>query len=201
MRFYILCATLAMASTLPAQVASSSQLATPVYTAPTANDRLKWFAYNTAGPPSLAGGVVSAAWGTLFNSPKEYGPHWEGFGKRYGMRLTGVSTGNAIEAGLGAVWGEDPRYLRATGQPFKARIAYVFKMSVMTHNRDGGIMPAYARYTAIAGNNFLSNTWRAPSEATAGRAALRTGLGFLSRIAGNAFFEFWPDAKSRLFKR
>lgn len=201
MRFYILCATVLMACPAPAQVAPATPIATPVYSPPTAKDRLNWFAYNTAGPASLAGGTVSAAWGTLFNSPREYGPHWEGFGKRYGMRLTGVSTGNAIEAGLGAVWGEDPRYLRAAGQPFKARIVNVFKMSVMTHKRDGGIMPAYARYAAIAGNNFLSNAWRAPSEATTGRAALRTGLGFLSRITGNAFYEFWPDAKSRLFKK
>jgi len=33
------------------------------------------------------------------------------------MRLTGVSTGKAIEAGLGSLWGEDPRYFRAAGQP------------------------------------------------------------------------------------
>lgn len=200
-RFYTLpIALLAMAYPASAQTSSMNAMATPNYAPPTAGDRLKWVANNTAGPASLSGGVVSAAWGTLFNSPKEYGPHWDGFAKRYGIRLTGVSTGNAIEAGLGAIWGEDPRYLRAAGQPFKARIANVFRMSVLTHSRDGGRMPAYARYTAIAGNNFLSNTWRAPSEATVGHAAMRTALGFLSRITGNAFYEFWPDAKYRIFK-
>jgi hypothetical protein len=58
----------------------------------------------------LGAGVISAAWGTAFNNPEEYGPQWRGFAKRYGMRLTGIATSNAIEAGLGSVWGEDPRY-------------------------------------------------------------------------------------------
>ena len=70
-----------------------------------AEGRMKWFVRSSVGPASLAGGVISAGWGTMLNSPREYGPHWDGFGKRYGMRLTGVVTGNAMEASLGAVWG------------------------------------------------------------------------------------------------
>ena len=62
-------------------------------------------------------------------------------------------------------------------------------------------MPAYARYVAIPGNNFLSNTWREPSEATNSSAAYRTGLGFLGRMAGNAFMEFWPDVKRKVLRR
>src|SRR5438128_12657658 len=77
----------------------------PHYQAITGKERLNWFVFGTVGPQSLAGGVISSAWGTLFNKPTEYGPHWEGFGKRYAMRLSGVSTGNAIEAGFGALWG------------------------------------------------------------------------------------------------
>src|ERR1700738_658475 len=68
--------------------------------------RLKWFALSTVGPQSLAGGAISAGWGTLFNAPREYGTHWDGFGKRFGMRLTGLSVSNAAEAGLGSIWGE-----------------------------------------------------------------------------------------------
>jgi hypothetical protein len=46
--------------------------------------------------------------GTLYNSPHEYGAHWTGFGECYGMRLTGISVSNGMEASLGAAWGEDP---------------------------------------------------------------------------------------------
>src|SRR5713226_1690421 len=68
----------------------------------TDSQRMKWFLQSTIGPQSLAAGIFSAGFGTALNAPKEYGGTWEGFGKRYGMRLTGVSTGNAIEAGFGA---------------------------------------------------------------------------------------------------
>ncbi len=167
----------------------------------TGEGRVKWVVFSTVGPPSLVGGVISAGFGTLYNRPSEYGPHWEGFGKRYGIRLSGVSVSNTMEAGLGALWGEDPRYFRAAGQPFKTRLSHVVKMTFLAHNREGRTMPAYARYVAIPGNNFLSNTWRADSEADAGHASLRTLLGFLGRMSGNAFDEFWPDVKGRVFRR
>ncbi len=163
----------------------------------TGQERLKWFINSTGGPASLAGGVFSAGWGTLFNTPHEYGTHWDGFGKRFGMRLTGLSVSNATEAGLGAVWGEDPRYVPTEGQPFWNRVGHVVKMTFMAQYRDGRDRPAYARYIAISGNNFLSNTWRAQSEASLGHAGMRIGLGFLGRMSGNAFEEFWPSVIQR----
>jgi hypothetical protein len=167
----------------------------------TAKQRLQWFATSTVGPESLAAGVFSAAISTATNSPEEYGPHWEGFGKRYGMRLTGVSTGNAMEAGLGALWGEDPRYFSSADRQFKGRVANIVKMTFAARRRDGRIAPAYARLIATPGNNFLSNTWRADSEATTGDAALRTMWGFLGRMGSNAFAEFWPDVKQHVLHK
>ena len=112
---------------------------------------------STVGPQSLLGGVVSAGWGTLFDRPSEYGTHWHGFGKRYGMRLTGVSVSNAMEASISAIWGEDPRYQRSQSESFKGRVGHVVKMTLLAENRHGQMMPAYARYIAISGNNFISN--------------------------------------------
>jgi hypothetical protein len=157
------------------------------------SERLKWFAVSSAGPASLAGGVIGSAWGTMLNTPREYGPHWEGFGDRYGMRLTGVVTGNAMEAGLGALWGEDPRYVRATGQGFGGRVKQIVRMTFVAGNR-----PAYARYIATAGNNFLSNTWREKSEADTEHAVQRIAWGFLGRMASNAFAEFWPSVRKAI---
>jgi hypothetical protein len=174
----------------------------PAYHRISAEQRLNWFVENTAGPISLlAVGPVSAAWGTAYNSPKEYGTHWDGYAKRYGMRLTGVSVGNAMEAGLGAIWGEDPRYFRSHDKGFKKRTFYVIKASFMAPGPDGNFRPAYARYAGNFGNNFLSNTWRVPSDSTASRASLRCLYGTLGELGGNAFTEFWPDIKAKVFRR
>jgi len=162
--------------------------------------RLQWFLGSTVGPETLTVGLFSAGFGTARDKPKEYGSSWPGFGKRYGMRLTGVSTGNAMEAGLGALWGEDPRYFRTYRQPLKGRLLSVLIMTFLAHNRNGQLMPAYARYISTPGNNFLSNTWRANSEADTQSALLRTVWGFAGLIGKNAFMEFWPDLQHRFSK-
>lgn len=167
----------------------------------TASERMRWFAVSSFGPASLMGGVISSGFGTIRNQPREYGAHWEGFADRYGMRMTGVLTGNAMEAGLGALWGEDPRYPRDAGQPFGSRIAHVVKWTFLARDRNGNAMPAYARFAATAGNNFLSNAWREPSVADTSHALERTLLGFVARMSGNAFKEFWPDVSGRAFHR
>src|SRR6185437_1982176 len=166
----------------------------------TGTQRIAWFMGSTGGPVSLASGAFSAGFGTGLDDPHEYRGTWAGFGKRYAMRFTGISTGNAMEAGLGAIWGEDPRYFRAPGAAFGSRVWRVIRMTFIAPRRDGSFAPAYARYAAISSNNFLSNTWRMPSESGPGHAGIRILEGFGCRMAGNAFREFWPDLKSRVFR-
>ena len=114
------------------------------------------------------------------------------------MRLTGVAASNATEIGLGSVWGEDPRYPAAGSGNVWSRVRHAAKFTVVAKRSDGSTIPAYARYTAVTGSNFISNTWRADSEGTRGAALQRTGLGFAGRFASNLFDEFWPDVAKRL---
>ncbi|MBS1806000.1 MAG: hypothetical protein JST28_21875 [Acidobacteria bacterium] len=164
----------------------------------TSEERFKWFAHSTVGTTSLVGGIFSSALGTALDSPSEYGPHWDGFGKRYGMRLTGISTGNAIEAGLGAAWGEDPRYFPVVERPFKSRVKNIVDLTFRAYRSDGERHLAYARYAATFGNNAISNSWRAPSESDWQHALLRTAEGFGGRALSNTFSEFFPQAIRKL---
>jgi hypothetical protein len=182
-------------------LAQSKPSIVPDYKSVTGEQRLSWFVVSTVGPRSFVlSGPISAAWGTALNRPPEYGPHWEGLGKRYGIRLTGVSTGNAIEASLGALWGEDPRYFRSPDHGFGLRVKYVIRSTFTAPGRDGRWRPAYARHAGNIGNNFLSNTWRVKSESGPDDAALRCVWGITGRMASNAFSEFWPDVKRLVFK-
>jgi hypothetical protein len=166
-----------------------------------AKERIRWAAMETFGPESLFAGTLTAGIGTGRDNPMEYGPHWDGFAKRYGMRLTGVAASKTIEAGLGAIWGEDPRYVRNQNLPLKKRIGNVFLLSFAARDRHGKLMPAYARYIAIPGNNFLSNTWRVKSEANTSSALTRTAYGVLAEVSSNAWSEFWPDVRRIVFRR
>jgi hypothetical protein len=213
--FFLLAALAARAQTAPPTQTDETRQSNPpsIFTPLTARAqdatyapitprlRLRWFITNTMGPSHLAGGLFTSAFGTAVDRPKEYGPHWGGFGDRYGMRLTGIVTGNAIETGAGFLLHEDPRYFRVPGRPFKSRMGNVIRLTFATRHDDGSYGPAYARYIAVPGNNFLSNTWRVPSEANTHDAIIRTGEGFAGRMAANTFEEFWPDVKSHLFHK
>lgn len=67
----------------------------------------------------------------------------------------------------------------------------MFAMTFLVRDRDGNLMPAYARFIAIPGSNALSSTRRSESEHSASNVAARIALGALGRVGSNAFTEFW----------
>jgi hypothetical protein len=158
----------------------------------TGADRVHWLVHQNLGPTALAENVLIGAEATLSNSPKEYGAHWDGFAKRVGITAANYGVKSTMEAGLGGMWGEDPRYIRTEGVRVSGRFGHIIKMTFFARNRAGNEVPAYARFLAIPGSNFLANTWMPDSQASLGDAVARTALGFLSRMGGNAFKEFRP---------
>lgn len=167
----------------------------------TPEQRLKWFANAAVGPSNTLGSLIAASVDTWRNSPSEYGPHWAGYGKRFGLRSSGRAMESGLEAGLGAIWGEDPRYFRVPEKPFMGRVSNVIRMTVITHDSSGHGMPAYARFVAAPAVGFLSNAWVPDSQHSTGDAFNRIGGIFANQLVGNAFSEFWPDVRRRVFRR
>jgi hypothetical protein len=182
-----------------ASAGPSSQTAPSDSDAPiTGLGRLDWTFKSTLGPASLLTGLMSAAWGTGFDHPKEYGVNFGGYWKRYGLRLSGVATSNFAEATLGTIWREDPRYHRdPVEESFGKRFSRTLKMTFMS-DRNGRMFPAYARYIAIAGTNVLSDSWRPNSDRGPDNTLTRIGLGFGGRLLGNMWEEFWPDVRPHM---
>lgn len=187
----------------PQSTSASPSLWTPLkpqsqfqpYDPITSSERLRWLFASTLGPQHLLAGAIVAGFGTAINRPYEYGPHWRSWADRYNVRLSGVASSNAMEDGVGYMLREDPRYFSARGLPFAARLRNVLRLTFLARREDGSYGPAYARYAAISGNNFLSNAWRVHSEANTQSALIRIGEGFASQMAANAFEEFWPSVK------
>ncbi len=175
--------------------ASSNDVSAPI----TGSDRVKWALNSTVGPGSLFVGAVEAGWGNLRNRPPEYGQGMEGFGKRFGLRLSSVGTSNLMEASLGAIWGEDPRYHVSHDHTTRGHFNHAFKMTFMAERADGSVEPAYARYIAYAGSNAISDAWRPDSERTMSNTMSRIGERFAGTLLGNLFKEFWPDQKRHTF--
>lgn len=191
------------------QPSPDPSLLTPLRTPPedapydpiTPRQRVRWVVTVSIGPAHLVGGLFSAGLGTALDRPPEDGPHWGGFGDRYGMRFTSLVPGNIFEAGLGSIRGEDPRYFRIPDEHFGARMKNVIKQTLEARRADGTFAPAYARFIAIPASNFLSNAWRPKGEANDRDAAFRSLEGLAGRMAANAFEEIWPDVRAHVFHR
>jgi len=155
----------------------------------------------TVGPRSLiVVGPLSAAWSTALNSPEEWGQSWSGFGKRYLQREADVAISNTIEAGLGAIWGEDPRFVPSNRRGIWPRARFAMKTVVLAPRRDGRLAPAWGRYGGTVFNNLIENTWLPPSVTTPGQTALAMAAGLAGRLGGNLWDEFWPDVWRRIRK-
>jgi hypothetical protein len=172
------------------------------YTAITGRERIEWIVVGTIGVRSLTlVGPLAAAWQTAFNTPDEWGQSWEGFGKRYLAREADVAISNTLEAGVGALWGEDPRYIPSGRKGIWPRARYAMKVVFLAQRRDGHLAPAWGRYVGNTLNNIIENSYLPPSITTPGQTVLRSANGFLGRLGGNLWDEFWPDARRLIFQR
>ncbi len=187
------------ASPQGANVDESAQ--SEAYVPPTARDRLKWTVDGTVGSASIATGVFIASWNTAWNLPSEWDRSWSGFAKRLGSREAQSAISNSLEAGLGAAWGEDPRYFRSGRGGVWARTGYAAKGVFVARGRSGQLRPAWARYVGAIGSDAVASTWLPQSERSALDGVRRIANGFLGRFVGNLWMEFWPDVRRRLAKR
>ena len=172
----------------PAQTTVATIVEPPI----TTSERFHWLLSENLSPVSLLENMAIGGEETLTGYSKEYGTHWAGYGKRVGMVTANYGVNTVMEAGLGSIWGEDPRYERMQGESIRKRLGNVVRMTFLARNREGNLKPAYARFIAIPASSFLENTWMPDSEATVGDAGIRAGLGFLSRMGENVWKEFRP---------
>ena len=97
-------------------------------------ESLRWFLTSTIGPAHMAGVAFVSGAGTAVNRPGEYGTHWEGWANRFGMGMAGSATSNAMEASIGLLLHEDPRYFRVPQQAFSARVGNVARLTFLARN-------------------------------------------------------------------
>ena len=194
--------------TLVAHAASAQQPAAPpevsaeTYVPVTPAERVDWVVDGVIGRKSVfAVGPAAALWQTAWNTPEEWGRSFSGLGKRYAERMVDVSISNTLEGGLGALWGEDPRYIKSGRKGIWPRARYALKTSALAQGRDGRLRPAWARYAGNTVNNLIENAWLPPSQTTPTMTAVRSGLGIVSRIGGNLWEEFFPDVVRHFKKR
>src|SRR5437868_4070697 len=76
---------------------ASAGTATQPYEPMSLKQRFRWAAKTAVSPRRMTSYMITSAIGTAENSPKEYGPHWDGLGKRFGLRVSTGATSLLVE--------------------------------------------------------------------------------------------------------
>src|SRR4051812_3795517 len=138
---------LAMAFSISAQnsAPSSSSTATTaaptsqsdVYVRPDAKTRQKRYVSSIFGPYSLAKTVALAGITTARNSPEEWGPHWDGFGRRLASGFSRGVIKNSIQFGLDEALKVDSHFYRSKDKSVGARIGNALISPVTARTTEG----------------------------------------------------------------
>jgi hypothetical protein len=78
------------------------------------HQRAAWIACGTIGLTSVGTGLFQAAFPAGWNNLKGWELKSDGFVQRFGRRELNVTVSNAVEGGISGLWGEEPRYVRAS---------------------------------------------------------------------------------------
>jgi hypothetical protein len=184
----------------PRTVESEDLVATKPYKAITVPQRAEWWAERSLDWESFGAGIIKGATRTWWlKSPEEWGGSWEGFGKRVGTRQAESIISRGIEAGVGSLWGEDPRYFRSGRTDFSGRLRHAVVSAFVTYRRDGSRGPALARGIGIVSAKTVSKSWK-PDREWWQDSFEPLGTGLAGRITSNVLREFLPDLKHTIFR-
>jgi hypothetical protein len=166
--------------------------ATDTYVPITPTQRLDWSADGLFGRPAVLAAIAGDAWQTVWNTPPEWGRTWRGAGLRLAEREADVALSTGIEAGLGALWSEDPRYLRLGRGGIARRFGYAVRTVFLAPRKHREMAPAWARYAGNTMNNLIETAWLPPSQRGWHATLIRSGNSIFGRLATNLWGEFGP---------
>jgi hypothetical protein len=169
-----------------------------VYKPITSTKRVEWVVHGTASVPAVGIGLFNSAWMTATDWPREWSQNAGGFSRRYADGAAAGAISNSLEAGLGAFWGEDPRYIRSGRSGTWLRVRHAMTTVALAPRRDGHLAPAWGRLAGNVMGNAIENAWLPPSATTPKQTTVRIAGGLASRLISNIWDEFWPDLRQRL---
>ncbi|HEY2847238.1 MAG TPA: hypothetical protein VGI80_05420 [Pyrinomonadaceae bacterium] len=178
--------------TAPAQTGGSTQTGTnQPYVRPDKETREKRFLLSMFGPFAIGGDVLAAGIDTASNSPREWGPHWNGFGKRFASELGKSVIHHSTQYALEESFKLDSYYYRSTKKDVGSRVRNAIVSTFTARRPDGSRAVGFPRivgsYTAsiVAAETWYPNRYGLKDGFKSGSLSLGTD------ILSNLFKEFF----------
>jgi hypothetical protein len=140
-------------------ISPTSTVSAP-YVRPTAKTRFNRDLGSMFGPTALAKRVVSAGWSTWRNSPEEWGPHWEGFGKRFASGTGKTIIKSTVQYSLEEAFKLDSHYYRSKNKSVGARVRNALISPVTARDENGKRVFGFPRIIGTyTGSIVAAETW------------------------------------------
>lgn len=156
----LMISTIVLAFVAVAAVAQSPTPTPADYVRPDAQKRFHRYLKSAFGPMSIARAAASAGVSTASNTPEEWGPHWEGFGKRFASNMGTTLVVSTTRYGLGEALKLDSHFYRSkdrsTGAKVKNAVISPFTARKTDGRRTIGIPNIVGTYT---GHIVARETW------------------------------------------
>ena len=146
--------------------ANASSTGPEVYVRPDAKAREKRYIKSIFGPYSLAEDVALAGFNTWRNSPEEWGPTWEGFGRRVGSNLGKSIIRHSVQSGLDEVLKVDSYYYRSKDKSFGAKVTNALISPVTARKESGKRTIGIPRIAGIYASSIIAAEAWYPSRYT-----------------------------------
>ena len=153
------------AMTALGQVPAASPAGTPpvktsAYMRPDKQERVDRYIKSMFGWTTIGKNIASAGISTWTDSPKEWGPHWSGFGKRFASNVGKGVIKNTTEFGLEEAFKLDSRYIRADHKSIGRRIGNALISPFIARNENGGRVFGFPRIAGIYASSIIAaETW------------------------------------------
>jgi hypothetical protein len=166
----------------------------------TSHEKFKYRVVEQFGIRGFLGTAISAGIGEGLDIPDAWGPHWDGYAKRYASGFgLGISR-QVFALGLDDILHQDPRYYPSSQLRSGPRLENVLKQVVITKNDNGQAAIASSRILSALGAGLLANAWQPEGHRSIADGLERGGLS----LAGDAAFfflqEFVPFTRNSVFR-
>jgi hypothetical protein len=175
--FIVTAAISASAQTSPSNTTSASSTSPTASATPEpqptpwkrldADKRLKRYVNSMFGPFSIARAVAAAGLSTATNSPEEWGPHWDGFGKRFASNMGRSVIKNTMIYGLDEAFKYDSFYHRSQKRDTGSRVFNAVISPVTARDQNGKrvfgiprVVSTYASSVIVAETWYPGRTWK-----------------------------------------
>jgi hypothetical protein len=162
----------------------------------TFQDKFVIYAHKSFGPPAVILPAFGAGLGML-NPPSKYPKDWKdgasAFGRNYGYRLADRASRNTAQFLTGAIFHEDPRYLRSTNSNPFVRTVHALAFTIFDKTDSGRTTFAASNFASATAGGFLGMGILPNGYNDVTHAEQHMASEFLQIGIGNVLTEFQPQ--------